>query len=649
MLKNLSIKKQLMSVPLILIVAFIYLYYSISSDLNRLEDKSLKASKANKIIKNMLEARIDEKNFIITKKIKYTDSLIKKVNLNLKISKNLKESFQDNQNRELVNKVIKNIKQYLSLFRQYSNVSLNALKEKKILAKEAKNIENIAVKVRMIQKRQRDNIIKSTNDINAIADEIEEASLANKIIKKLMTIRLNEKDYTLTKDNIYKTKIENDIKNLFILLNHTKNKIDNIKYKKMIEDMISSLINYKKSLHAFIELIKRSIYLLNKMNIEATESKEALIALRKDQKNEKNILIKNMKIQISTVFIVVSLIIVLYLLVISSFIIKNLDTINKATKELASREGDLTKRININGNNEISNISEHINSFIKKVQNAIVEAKNVASEASSISNELSYTSVEIGKRVEDESMLVKMINTNTKQTTQEAEFVDNSVQKMHEISDKSYKSLSDAIEKINNLIETVKDSSIKENELSGKMEGLKTSTDDIRNILNIIGDIADQTNLLSLNAAIEAARAGEHGRGFAVVADEVRKLAERTQKSLVEINSTINIVTQAVTEASDSMIENAQSIEVAADSATDIEKSIDDVINSIQETKAMSIESSRAVDKLKDKILEISKKMSELNDVSLSNARSVEEIASAAEHQNEIIQKLSIQLKGFQT
>lgn len=109
---------------------------------------------------------------------------------------------------------------------------------------------------------------------------------------------------------------------------------------------------------------------------------------------------------------------------------------------------------------------------------------------------------------------------------------------------------------INTTVERIQQVANKEHELSDNLQTLAGNAQETKQILTTIGDIADQTNLLALNAAIEAARAGEHGRGFAVVADEVRKLAERTQKSLAETAATINILIQAINDNSESLNKN---------------------------------------------------------------------------------------------
>ncbi|WP_373277023.1 methyl-accepting chemotaxis protein [Helicobacter cinaedi] len=128
--------------------------------------------------------------------------------------------------------------------------------------------------------------------------------------------------------------------------------------------------------------------------------------------------------------------------------------------------------------------------------------------------------------------------------------------------------------------------------------------DDIKNVIGIIRDIADQINLLALNAAIEAARAGEHGRGFAVVADEVRKLAERTQKSLGEIEANTNLLVQSINEMADSI--NEQTLGITQINEAVI--SLEGVTHKNVEVTRHAEDISKAVDDIAGQILEDVKK-----------------------------------------
>ena len=356
----------------------------------------------------------------------------------------------------------------------------------------------------------------------------------------------------------------------------------------------------------------------------------------------------------TTNFIIIAVVVLIISLIVAMLyskfsITKPLNELILRATNLSSGDGDLTRKLEVVGKDEIAKASEAINKFIEKVRVLIAEAKDISNENSSIANELSSTSVQTGRGVENSS---KIVQSAGKDCAEIQSYMKDSIEVAKGGKDDLQKALTyvdETLNTISNLSSEIAQTSDIENQMAGKIEQLSRDAEQVKSVLVVINDIADQTNLLALNAAIEAARAGEHGRGFAVVADEVRKLAERTQKSLTEINATINVIVQAINESSEQMSINSKQISELTGVANNAQNTIRDMSGIMRSAIGLSDKTIEDYIKTGKDIDDIVKSMEGISQISSQSARSVEEIASAAEHLNKMTDTLNAKLGEFRT
>jgi methyl-accepting chemotaxis protein len=347
--------------------------------------------------------------------------------------------------------------------------------------------------------------------------------------------------------------------------------------------------------------------------------------------------------------VVVTLVIIVISLAVSIAVARSLITPIKQTgsslHEMSSGNGDLTLRLEKKADNEIGFLATGFNAFVEKVQNLVNSAMKSFTDVESSVDRMTSISEQNQKVVEDELAQTELVATAVSELSSSAQSVDDSAkyaagvtQDAKDKGDLAMLSLKQTLHGFDQLFEQIKES-------SSSIETLEKDVGNITAILDVIKGVAAQINLLALNAAIEAARAGEAGRGFAVVADEVRSLAEQTQKSTVEIESLIEVLTNSTSQAVGSIEQShelsqkgRETVNETAEALQQIVASIDTVNEVNAQIATAANEQSAVATDLSENIVNI-KNASELNSNQIHQL--VEEFQRLKDHAAEVNKQFS--------
>lgn len=299
-------------------------------------------------------------------------------------------------------------------------------------------------------------------------------------------------------------------------------------------------------------------------------------------------------------------------------------------------KGDLTDRVfnDYKGEhqqlkNDINNLGDSFTNLIGKINEAVQATASAANQISSSTEEMaagaqeqSSQATEVAGAVEE---MTKTIYETTKNTGQATEASKNAGR----VAKEGGKVVEETIHGMNRIAEVVKKS-------AETVQALGKSSDQIGEIVQVIDDIADQTNLLALNAAIEAARAGEQGRGFAVVADEVRKLAERTTKATKEIATMIKQIQKNTSGAVESMQQGTEEVESGKALAEKAGSSLQEIIHGAEQVVDIVTQVAAASEQQSSAAEQISKNIESISGVTQESASGIQQIAHASEDLNRL-------------
>ncbi len=571
-------------IAIAMLLSIASMYWSVRTLNSLTETQSLN----NQLLSNMLMLRRNEKDFLLRDDLKYLDKFNKNHSLMLQNISKLHNLLNDNSIEiENYNSLETIIKDYQSSFHQLVDIS-----------------KQIGLDPKSGLRGTLRNSVHKTQDLLKELVDLTDYKLA----KDMLMLRRNEKDFLMRKNAKYINKFNNNI--VIFLDDVNSSDIDDVHKSQLLKD----IDNYKKDFLQLTALTEKKGFdskkgVLGEMRSTIHQSEALLEKIHLIIKDD----VKSTSDSIQTINLIASLLIAALIIgfafFVSQTISRSLSGFIKTLEEIC-RTGNLTLRVEDKGNDEVSQVGISLNKMLADFQEIIQKLNITSTDLSQYSVQFTSIREKTFDNVERQQIETQQVSTAMTQMSASAmNIADNTTstaeaaQQANTIANEGRSIVETTIDSTRSLAQVI-------NNASSVIQQLGEDSKSIGSILDVIRGIAEQTNLLALNAAIEAARAGEQGRGFAVVADEVRTLAQKTQESISEIEAMIsslqsgsNKAIEAIAEGKNDVSDNVSQISLAGNTLNTIVTELNSINQMSQKNAAATKQQSVVAEEVNTNVI----------------------------------------------